>query len=486
MPLLGIPLEILLWIGKFTDEKGLRNLCLTSRESNFIFRKSLFDCIDFQGSPPIHWAIEHRSLGILQHSLGWEKADINEKYSGFTPLMLATQLRYADAVDLLLSHHSVEVIQCNTLGESAFSIAVLHGSVKIVERLINVPNIDVNNQTPDGNAPITTALVCRQSYIFQLLLSDKRTNVNISDHHGQTPLHIAVEIGDYGAIQMLVRNPLVDVNRFNSQQETPLLLAVKGYGRFLPINKRLLIIEALLLSPCINLNYQDKNGRTAIWYAVDNSDTKLVELLLQQMNLDLNCADKLGQTPLANAAANGSLALVKVLFRQPGLHISPQYADALPPLWSACRAGQFSVVEFLLEHSANINQKSPSGMSPLQIAVIMEHVDIIRLLLSYEGTLLINDRDRHSFTALMFASAQGRFEIAKMLLEHPNINVNAMDDQNRTPFWWAAANGHYEVVELLSNERGVKKRLKDSNGQTAYAIAKERNHGHVKVYLRSF
>jgi ankyrin repeat protein len=486
MPLLGLPLEILLWIGKSIDKKDIRSLCLTSRASNAIFRKSLFDCIDFQGSPPIHWAIEHRSLGILQHSLGWDKADINEKYSGFTPLMLATQLRYADAVDLLLSHHSVNVIQCDILGESAFSIAVLHGSIKIVERLINVPKIDINNQSLDGNAPITVALTCRQTYIFQLLLSDERTDVNIRDHHGQTPLHIAVEIGDYGAIQMLVRNPRVDVNCFNNRKETPLLLAVKGYGRFLPFKKRLLIIEALLLSSYTDLNCQDENGRTAIWYAVENSDAKLTQLLLQQPSLDLNCADRLGQTPLAKAAANGSLVLVKLLFRQPELHISPQSADALPPLWSACRAGQYSMVEFLLKNSADINQKSPSGTSPLQVAIIMEHVDIVSLLLSYEETLLVNDQGCHSFTALMFASAQGRLEVARMLLEHPDINVNAMDDQKRTSFWWAAANGHYEIVHLLANQRGVKKRLKDSNGQTAYAIAKERNHGHVKVYLRSF
>ncbi|KAJ6094283.1 hypothetical protein N7499_002879 [Penicillium canescens] len=486
MPLLGLPLEILLWVGKFIDEKGLRNLCLTSRKSNVTFRKSLFDCIDFQGSLPIHWAIEHRCLGILQHSLGWEKADINEIFSGFTPLMLATQLRYADGVDLLLSHHSVNVVQCNTLGESAFSIAVLQGSVKIVERLINVPNIDINNRSLDGNAPITTALACHQSYIFQLLLSDERTNVNVCDHHGQTPLHIAVEIGDYGAIQMLVRNPRVDVNCSNHGQETPLLLAVKGYSRFLPTSKRLLIIEALLLSPYVNINYRDKNGRTAIWYAVDNSDAELTELLLQQPSLDLNCADRLGQTPLAKAAANGSLTLVKLLLRQPGLHTSPQSADVLPRLWSACRAGQYSMVEFLLQGATDINQKSPSGTSPLQVAVIMEHVNIVRLLLSYEEALLINDQGCLSFTALMFASAQNRLEVAKILLEHPKINVNAVDDQGRTSFWWAAANGHYEIVHLLANQRGVKKRLKDSNGQTAYAVAKERNHGHVKVYLRSF
>lgn len=144
------------------------------------------------------------------------------------------------------------------------------------------------------------------------------------------------------------------------------------------------------------------------------------------------------------------------------------------------------MVEFLLQNSANINQKRPSGTSPLQVAVIMEHVDIVLLLLSYEESLLINDQGPCSFTALMFASAQGRFEIAKILLEHPNINVNTVDEQGRTSFWWGAAGGHYEVVQLLANQRGLKKRLKDSNGQTAYAIAKERNHGHVKVYLRSF
>ncbi|KAJ5500692.1 hypothetical protein N7453_009743 [Penicillium expansum] len=472
MPLLGLPLEFLLRIGTSIDKKDLRSLRLTSRESNFVFTKSLFDSIDFQSTPPIHWAIEHRNLGIIQHSLGWEKADINQPFSGLTPLMLATKLRYTDAVDLLLRHNSVKVTQRNTLGESAFSIAVLHGSVKIVERLLNVRDIDLNNRSLTGNAPISIALTCHQTYIFQLLLSDERTNVNICDYHGQTPLHLATEIGDYGAIQMLVRNPRVDVNCFNHRQETPLLLAVKGH--------------ALLLSPCINLNYQDEDGRTAIWYAVNNSDIKLAELLLQQTNLDLNCADKLGQTPLAKAAANGSLDLIKVLFRQPGLHKSPQPADAFPPLWSACRAGQLSMVEFLLQSSADINQKSLSGTSPLQVAIIMEHVEIVHLLVSYDESLLINNQGPCSFTALMFASAHGMFEIAKMLLEHPNINVNAVDDQGRTSLWWGAAGGHFEVVQLLANQRGVKKRLKDSNGQTAYAIAKERKHGHVKAYLRGF
>ncbi|KAJ5254449.1 hypothetical protein N7524_005968 [Penicillium chrysogenum] len=108
----------------------------------------------------------------------------------------------------------------------------------------------------------------------------------------------------------------------------------------------------------------------------------------------------------------------------------------------------------------------------------MEHVNSVHLLSSYRESLLINDRGLCSFIELIFASAYGRFEIAKIILEHPNINVNAVDDQGRTSFWWAAAGGYYEVVQLLVNQR-VKTRLKDSNGQTVYAIAKERNYGRL-------
>ena len=93
------------------------------------------------------------------------------------------------------------------------------------------------------------------------------------------------------------------------------------------------------------------------------------------------------------------------------------------------------MVEFLLQSSADINQKSPSGTSLLQVVIIIEHVDVIHLLLSYEESLLINDQGPCSFTALMFTSSHSRFEIAKMLLEHPNINVNAVDNQGRTSFW---------------------------------------------------
>lgn len=144
------------------------------------------------------------------------------------------------------------------------------------------------------------------------------------------------------------------------------------------------------------------------------------------------------------------------------------------------------MVNFLLQNSADINQRSPTGTTPLWIAIAMEHVNIVHLLLSYEEAISVNDQGPQSFTALIFASANGRLKIATFLLEHPNINVNAVDDQGRTAFWWAASGGHFDVVQVLSKERGIKKRLKDLEGKTAYAIAKDHNHVNVRLYLRSF
>jgi hypothetical protein len=127
MLLLKLPLEILWWIVKSLDTKDLRSLCLVSTDFDSIFRERLFDSIDFGETPPIHWAIEHKSLGIVRYSMRWKKANLNEEYLGLTPLMLAAKLRYTVVVDLLLSNDIVIVAYRNRLGESAFSLAVAHG-----------------------------------------------------------------------------------------------------------------------------------------------------------------------------------------------------------------------------------------------------------------------------------------------------------------------------------------------------------------------
>lgn len=127
----------------------------------------------------------------------------NKEHLSLTPLILAAKLGYMEAVDLLLSSESVRVSYRNRLEKSAFSLAVAHKSVQVVERLISKQDININDQSLDGDLPLTTALRSRQSYIFQLILSNTQIDTSLRNYYGQSPLHEAVETGDKGASKTL-------------------------------------------------------------------------------------------------------------------------------------------------------------------------------------------------------------------------------------------------------------------------------------------
>jgi ankyrin repeat protein len=476
-------------VGTFLDDKkDLLYLSLVCHSTHAIFIERLLWKLECEEDSPLHWAVEYRRLNIARYFLDHRKADINAEYMGLTPLMLAAKLRYSNAVDMLLSYKSVNIEYRNCLGENVFWIAVSQGNVSIVERFMKMEHIDINGQDYLRNqAPIAVAICYRQLYILQLLLSDVRADVNVRDASGRTPLHLAVEDNNCSAIQMLVQHERVNVNCLNSLKETPLITAIK---RRYPLRQspcQLEVIGSLLLSPNLDVNYNDPDGHTAIWHAIESDEEEAVRMLLQQKNVDFNAVDQSGKTPLACAAENGSLSMVKLLLLQPGIHANAQTADTQPAFWLACRAGQYSVVEYLIRQKMiDINQKGLTGTSPLQVAIIMDHLSVVELLLSQEDRISVNDQGPQAWTALTFASASGKDGMVRYLMDHPHIDVNVTDNHKRTPFWWAAAGGHLTVVRLLRQHPLLKQRWKDCNGKTAYAIAKDNGHGHIKVVLRAF
>lgn len=232
-------------------------------------------------------------------------------------------------------------------------------------------------------------------------------------------------------------------------------------------------------------------------WAVKRRNLDLVRYLLDRHKTDIN-AEQMGLTPrdfsvvdkydktiLAYAVENGSVEMMKLLLRQPEIHAKTQTADAEPLLWLACRAGQRHMVEYLQQEMIDINQRGPTGTSSLQVTINMDHFGIFCLLLHCGDKLAVNDYGPQAWAALTFASAGGKHEMVRRLLDHPGIDVNTTDDHGRTPLWWAAAGGHADVVGLLHKHPLVKKRWKDCTGKTAYAIAKDRGHGHVTIILRA-
>ncbi|KAJ5982603.1 hypothetical protein N7451_012703, partial [Penicillium sp. IBT 35674x] len=190
------------------------------------------------------------------------------------------------------------------------------------------------------------------------------------------------------------------------------------------------IVESLLLSPDLDVNISDSNGRTALWHAVNQCHYDLVNLLLRQSHLRLNGPDRYG--------------VLKLLLKQSQIRVNSWSRDVVLPLWSACRTGNFHVVEALLRlRSIQINQTSPTGVTPLQVAVILNHVSIVSLLLRQVNLVDINAPGPQQRTAIF------SFWVTQALLKYPDIDLGLADNQGRKPLWWAENGGHSGIVHLL-------------------------------------
>ena len=92
--------------------------------------------------------------------------------------------------------------------------------------------------------------------------------------------------------------------------------------------------------------------------------------------------------------------------------------------------------------------------TPLEIAINNNFIDIVRLLLEHPN-IDVNMGSIGETTPLMQASMKDRLKIVELLLEHPNINVHATDntfDRNMTALDYARQeNASQSLIELLEN-----------------------------------
>jgi len=123
----------------------------------------------------------------------------------------------------------------------------------------------------------------------------------------------------------------------------------------------------------------------------------------------------------------------------------------LTPLHIAALSGHKDVVELLLASKADVSAKDSFGQTPLFAAAFNGHKDVVELLLANNAD--VNAKDNDDITPLHQAAYEGHKDVAELLLAN-KAEVNAMDNRGRTPLDMAASNSRNDVMELLRQRNG--------------------------------
>jgi ankyrin repeat protein len=242
---------------------------------------------------------------------------------------------------------------------------------------------------------------------------------------------------------------------------------------------------------------ENSRGKTLLVIACGKGDMNVVKRLIEQ-GADVNKPDRKGKRPLHKACSNGHTAIADVDAGSEGGNT---------PLMYACRSDHTETVRLLLQHGADVRQKSkfggtalldacgrirnipsniiailklllvngaivnepsPFGTTPLHFATMWEHREAVQLLLEHGADV---NAIPHSGVPILALYTNPDAEITRTLLSH-GANVYASDRREMLPIHRACREGHADIArELLLGEANIN--AATPSGELPFAIACE-------------
>jgi hypothetical protein len=151
-----------------------------------------------------------------------------------------------------------------------------------------------------------------------------------------------------------------------------------------------------------------------------------------------------------DAAAEGDVGEVERWLGQDPDLLDATIGDGFTPLMCASLKGHVEVVRCLLDHGAAINLRDDdSQCTALYIACFEGRLPVVRLLVERGADPTLARAD--GWTPLIIASIQGHLEVVRSLLGHPRAKetINHREEDGRTALWSACFYGRGGVVSAL-------------------------------------
>ncbi len=180
----------------------------------------------------------------------------------------------------------------------------------------------------------------------------------------------------------------------------------------------------------------------------------------------INDTNHFGKTALIIAARIGKSDIVDFLIDH-GADVNIADCDGTTALIAAClfdmsqadlERHHIRIAERLISANASIEIQNRFGQSPLMLAACAGSLELLKILLAAQITNrahFINQQDESGNTALSMGAELGRFDIVKCLLAQKEIDVNIRNLNKETALMRAAVIHAESVVQLLLNHKNI-------------------------------
>ncbi len=331
----------------FEDNKATKSnkdklFKLAKVENNLELIKKIGEKLNFKnakiylsnlGENSLKKAILNRDLSLLVNSIrSGANIDFVDKDTGFTLLMIASQLGYIEIARYLIKNGS-DINLKGTNGATALILSSEYGHTEIVELLL-CNNVNINVQAKNGASCLTLASGNKHIEIVKLLIKNG-VNLNYQNQEGRTALVWTCENG-YSDIAKLLIDYGADLDISNKHGETALVVALK--------NRHIKIAKYLIYNGA-NLDSSGINGATALKLASEIGNIEIVKLLIEN-GANLNLQNKFGVNALITSSQKGYTEIVKLL----------------------------------IESRANLNLLDKRGFSALYVSLELGHTEIAKIL----------------------------------------------------------------------------------------------------------
>ncbi|KAL4369673.1 hypothetical protein GQ457_05G019800 [Hibiscus cannabinus] len=241
---------------------------------------------------------------------------------------------------------------------------------------------------------------------------------------GWNEVHVAVAFDRTADLEVLLRKGKQETLDWRDKEgRTPLhLAATKGN----------IECAKMLVESGADKNAKSNDGRTAVYRAVAHGNRRMVEMLIE-MDADPTISDDRGCSAFDIARDKGQEEMVEIMERG---------KDVL----TAARCGDRRRLQFLLKNGGCMNFRDQYGLTPLHVAAIKGHKDVVLVLVGMGLDLERQDNEGH--TALHLAVEGGDLDVVEILIGK-GANANAKTKTGVTPLYMAKIMGYHHISQLL-------------------------------------